>query len=416
MSVAIENHTTLAQRMSPLREQFPALHQQVNGHTLAYLDSAASSQRAQPVIDAMQAYEHADHANVHRGVHTLSHRATDAYESSREDVARFINANHSREVIFTRGTTEGINLVAYSFLLPRLKTGDEIVLTHLEHHANIVPWQLIAERTGACIKVAPVEDDGRVDAEAVTALLNDKTVMVAISAVSNALGTILPLADIIPAAKARGIPVLVDGAQAVPHSVVDVQALDADFFVFSAHKMVGPTGIGVLWGREAILEDMQPWQGGGDMINEVRFEGTTFAKLPYKFEAGTPNIVGAVGLGAAVRFLEQVGMADIAAWEQYLLDYLTQQMQAQDDIRLIGTAPNKAAVLSFLMDDVHPHDLGTIVDQKGVAIRTGHHCAMPVMQHFDVPGTARASLAFYNNTDDIDALVEALADVRRMLR
>ena len=400
--------------MRAYRADFPILDQQVNGKPLSFLDSAASSQRAQPVIDAMLHYETHDHANVHRGVHTLSQRATASFEGAREKVRDFLNASSEREIIFTRGTTEAINLVANCFAAQRLSTGDEIVITHLEHHANIVPWQMLCERTGAVLKVAHVEDDGSVLTESVTGLFSGRTKLLAISAVSNALGTILPLDDIIPAAKARDIPVLVDGAQAVPHQAVDVQALGADFFVFSAHKITGPTGIGVLWGRESVLDAMPPWQGGGDMIETVSFDGTTYNTLPYKFEAGTPNIVGAVGLGAAVDYLQSIGMDRIARYEHLLLGYLTERLEAEGDIRIVGTAPHKAAVVSFLLRDVHPHDLGTIVDHHGVAVRTGHHCAMPIMQRFDVPGTARASLAFYNNRDDIDALIEALATVRKL--
>lgn len=406
--------TEFEREMRAYRDDFPILDQQVNGKPLAFLDSAASSQRAQPVIDAMLHYETHDHANVHRGVHTLSQRATASYEGAREKVRGFLNAASEREIIFTRGTTEGINLVANCFAAQRLQAGDEIVITHLEHHANIVPWQMLCERTGAVLKVAHVEDDGSVLPASVTGLFSERTKLLAISAVSNALGTILPLSDIIPAAKARDIPVLVDGAQAVPHQAVDVQALGADFFVFSAHKITGPTGIGVLWGREALLDAMPPWQGGGDMIETVSFDGTTYNTLPYKFEAGTPNIVGAVGLGAAVDYLQSIGMDRIARYEHLLLDYLTAQLEAEGDIRIVGTAPEKAAVVSFLMRDVHPHDLGTIVDHHGVAVRTGHHCAMPIMQRFDVPGTARASLAFYNNRADIDALIESLATVRKL--
>ncbi|MEM7765668.1 MAG: cysteine desulfurase [Pseudomonadota bacterium] len=402
--------------MSSLRDDFPALHQEVNGKPLVFLDSAASSQRPQTVIDAMARYESQDHANVHRGVHTLSHRATDLYEGAREKVRQFINASSTREIIFTSGTTESINLVANSFPGAPLQPGDEILITHLEHHANIVPWQLLCQRTGATLVIAPVEDNGEVLAEQVISRLSSRTRMLAISAVSNALGTILPLADIIPAARSRGIFVLVDGAQAVPHSDVDVRALDADFFAFSAHKMVGPTGVGVLYGRAELLEKMPPWQAGGDMIEHVSFDGTTFNDLPYKFEAGTPNIAGVVGLGAAIDYLQSVGMQNIARYESLLLKYLEDRLLEQGDIRLIGQAPHKAAVASFIMDDVHPHDLGTIVDQFGIAVRTGHHCAMPIMDRFNVPGTARASLAFYNNRDDIDALVDALATVRSMFR
>lgn len=402
--------------MARYRADFPALAQEVNGHPLAFLDSAASSQRAQAVIDAVAHYEAHDHANVHRGVHTLSQRATERYEGARERVRGFINAASTREVVFTRGTTESINLVAQCFAAPRLRPGDEVLITHLEHHANIVPWQMVCERTGASLVVAHVEDDGSVPAENVTSKFTDNTRVLAISAVSNALGTVLPLAEIIPSAKAAGITVVVDGAQAVPHQQVDVQALGADFFAFGAHKMVGPTGIGVLWGRESLLDAMPPWQGGGDMIETVTLEKSTWNTLPYKFEAGTPNISGAVGLGAAVDYLQAVGMDNIARYEHLLLDYLTDRLEAEGDIRIVGTAVGKAAVASFLMEDVHPHDLGTIVDHHGVAVRTGHHCAMPIMQRFEVPGTARASLAFYNNRDDIDALIEALATVRKLFK
>ena len=355
-------------------------------------------------------------ANVHRGVHTLSQRATEHFEGAREKVRAFINAASTREVVFTRGTTESINLVAQCFAAPRLRPGDEVLITHLEHHANIVPWQMVCERTGAKLVVAAVEDDGSVPAGNVTGKFSARTKLLAISAVSNALGTVLPLEDIIPAARSAGIPVLVDGAQAVPHQPVDVQALGADFFAFSAHKMVGPTGIGVLWAREALLDAMPPWQGGGDMIEHVTLENSTWNTLPYKFEAGTPNISGAVGLGAAIDYLQSVGMENIARYEHLLLDYLTGRLEAEGDIRIVGTAPGKAAVVSFLMDGVHPHDLGTIVDHHGVAVRTGHHCAMPIMQRFDVPGTARASLAFYNNRADIDALIDALATVRKLFK
>ena len=319
-------------------------------------------------------------------------------------------------MVFSRGTTESINLVAQCFAGPRLNAGDEVLITPLEHHANIVPWQMLCERTGAKLIVAHVEDDGSVPAENVTSRFTDRTRILAISAVSNALGTVLPLDEIIPAAKAADITVVVAGAQAVPHQQVDVQALGADFFAFSAHKMVGPTGIGVLWGRETLLDAMPPWQGGGDMIETVTLEKSTWNTLPYKFEAGTPNISGAVGLGAAVEYLQGVGMDNISRYEHLLLNVLTEQLEAQGDVRIVGTAPGKAAVVSFLMDGVHPHDLGTIVDHHGVAVRTGHHCAMPIMQRFDVPGTARASLAFYNNRDDIDALVASLATVRKLFK
>ncbi len=400
--------------VSSCRDDFPALDQQVNGHPLVYLDSAASAQQPAAVIDAVAEYQRHDHANVHRGVHTLSHRATDAYEGARDDVARFINAASRREVVYTSGTTESINLVAQSFCRPRLSAGDRIVITHLEHHSNIVPWQLVCEQTGAELVVAPIDERGDVPTDALCELLDERVSLLAIAHVSNALGTVLPVTELVRAAHDRDIPVLVDGAQAAPHMAIDVQALDADFYAFSGHKMFAPTGIGVLYGKEDLLEAMPPWQGGGDMILEVRFEGTTWNELPYKFEAGTPNIAGAVGLGAAVRYLQQIGMTRIAAYEQELLSYLMEQLQARDGVRLYGTADGKTSVQSFLVDDIHPHDLGTILDHQGVAIRTGHHCAMPVMDFFGVPGTARASLALYNNRDDIDRLVAALGKAQEM--
>jgi cysteine desulfurase / selenocysteine lyase len=341
-------------------------------------------------------------------VHTLSHRATEAYEGSRDAVARFINAGSRREVVFTGGTTGAVNLVAQSFCRPRLKEGDAVLITHLEHHSNIVPWQLVCEQTGARLEVAPISETGDVDLEALRAMLDDDVKFLAIAHVSNSLGTVLPVAELVRAAHARDIPVLVDGAQAVPHLPVDVQALDCDFYAFSGHKMFGPTGIGILYGKEALLEAMPPYQGGGDMILEVRFEGTTYNELPYKFEAGTPNISAAVGLGAAVRYLEGIGMDRVARHENGLLAYMQDQLGRVEGIRLIGTAEKKASVQSFMLDEIHPHDLGTILDHEGVAIRTGHHCAMPVMEFFGIPGTARASLALYNNRDDVDRLVAAL--------
>jgi len=390
------------------RDDFPVLRQQVNGKPLVYLDSAASAQAPDAVIDAVAAYQRHDHANVHRGVHTLSHRATEAYEAARDKVRAFVNAGNTCEIVFTRGTTEAINLVAQSFARPRLRPGDKVLITHLEHHSNIVPWQLVCEQTGATLAVAPIDDDGSLRTGELLSMLDDKVRLLAIAHVSNALGTVNPVTDIVREAKRRGIPVLVDGAQAVPHMPVDVRELDCDFYAFSGHKMVGPTGIGVLYAREVLLEEMPPWQGGGDMILEVRFDGTTYNELPYKFEAGTPNISGAIGLGAAVDYLRRIGMERIAAHEQKLMDYMMTRLAELDSIRLIGTAPNKASVQSFLLGDIHPHDLGTILDHEGIAIRTGHHCAMPVMERFGVPGTARASLAVYNSFDDIDRLVLAL--------
>jgi cysteine desulfurase/selenocysteine lyase len=396
------------------RADFPALDQDVSGHRLVYLDSAASAQQPSVVIDAIAYYERHDHANVHRGVHTLSHRATDAYEGARETLRAFISATSTSEVVFTSGTTESINLVAQSFCRPTLGPGDKILITHLEHHANIVPWQLVCEQTGAELLVAPINDRGEVELEALYALMDETVRLVAIAHVSNALGTINPIKEITAEAHARGIPVLVDGAQGVPHMQVDVQDLDCDFYAFSGHKMFGPTGTGVLYGKEALLEAMPPYKGGGDMILEVSFSGTTFNELPYKFEAGTPNISGVVGFGAAAKYLEGLGMHNVEAWEHELSQYMTAQLSAVEGIRLIGTAAHKAGVQSFLLGDIHPHDLGTILDHQGVAIRTGHHCAMPVMEFFGVPGTARASLALYNNFDDIDRLVAALGKAREI--
>ncbi len=396
------------------RSDFPALDQDVNGHHLVYLDSAASAQQPAVVIDAMARYESHDHANVHRGVHTLSHRATDAYEGARETLRGFINAASTREVVFTSGTTESINLVAQSFCRPNLGAGDKVLITHLEHHANIVPWQLVCEQTGAELLVAPINDKGELDLDALYALMGDEIRLLSIAHVSNALGTINPIKEIIAEAHSRDIPVLVDGAQGVPHMQVDVRDLDCDFYAFSGHKMFGPTGTGVLYGKEALLDAMPPYKGGGDMILEVSFSGTTFNELPYKFEAGTPNISGVVGLGAAAKYLENVGIQNVESWESELSDYMSQRLSAIEGIRLIGTAAHKAGVQSFLLDDIHPHDLGTILDHQGVAIRTGHHCAMPVMEYFGIPGTARASLALYNNFDDIDRLVEALAKAKEI--
>ncbi len=396
------------------RADFPALSQQINGHPIAFLDSAASSQQPAIVIDAIAEYQRHDHANVHRGVYTLSHRATEAYEGARDRIGAFINAASRSEVVYTSGTTESINLVAQSFCRPSLKAGDKVLLTHLEHHSNIVPWQLVCEQTGAELLVAPINQRGEVELDALIELLNDDVKMLAIAHVSNALGTILPLPEIIAEAHSRNIPVLIDGAQAVPHMPVDVRELDCDFYAFSAHKMFGPTGMGILYAKEALLENMPPYQGGGDMILEVKFDGTTYNELPYKFEAGTPNISGAVGLGAAVDYLQSLGMEHLARHENQLVAYLTEQLSSVDGIRLIGTAEHKASVQSFLLDDIHPHDLGTILDHEGVAVRTGHHCAMPVMDFYGIPGTARASLALYNNKDDVDALIEGLGKAKEL--
>ena len=395
-------------RIDAARADFPALSQEINGRSLAYLDSAASSQQPSSVIDRVAEYQRHDHANVHRGVHTLSHRATEAYEAARDSITTFVNAASRSEIVFTSGTTGAINLVAQSFCRPRLREGDRILITHLEHHSNIVPWQLVCEQTGAELVVCPINAAGEVDSDTLVGLMDGQVKMMAIAHVSNALGTILPLEKAIAAAHQRNIPVLVDGAQAVPHMHVDMQQLGCDFFAFSGHKMFAPTGIGVLYGRESLLDAMPPWQGGGDMILEVRFDGTTYNELPYKFEAGTPNISGAVGLGAAAEYLLALEMDRVRHHERDLLEYMTGRLRQIDGIRLIGTAASKAGVQSFMLDAIHPHDLGTILDHQGVAIRTGHHCAMPVMDFFGIVGTARASLALYNNREDIDRLADSL--------
>lgn len=396
------------------RNDFPSLQQQVNGHPLVYLDSAASAQQPGVVIDAAARYQREDHANVHRGVHTLSHRATELYEGARDKLCKFVNANSRREIILTSGTTEAINLVAQSYCRPLLKKGDQVLITWLEHHSNIVPWQLVCEQTGAELIVAPINDRGEVEIDALYELMTDRVKLLGIGHVSNALGSINPLQEIIAHAKQNGIKVLVDGAQGVPHMVIDVQALGCDFYAFSGHKMFGPTGTGVLWGREQLLEEMPPYKGGGDMILEVSFEQTVFNELPYKFEAGTPNIAGVVGLGAAVDYLSAIGMDAVYAHEKSLHAYMVEQLRSIDGIRLVGTAVNQASVQSFMLNDIHPHDLGTLLDHQGIAIRTGHHCAMPVMQRFGLPGTARASLGLYNNRDDVDRLVAALEKARQI--
>jgi len=414
-AVPASRHAVGALDVAAIRRDFPVLERMVRGRPLSYLDNAASSQRPHAVIDAMSSYYETSHANVHRGVHTLSQEATDLFEGAREKVRRFINARSTREIVFVRGTTEAINLVAQSYGRPRFGPGDEILVSWLEHHANIVPWQMLCEQTGATLKVAPITRTGEVDFEAFAALLSPRTKLVALAHVSNALGTVIPVHRFIAAARTHGVPVLLDGAQAVPHLKVDVQALDCDFYAFSGHKMCGPTGIGVLYGREALLNAMPPWQGGGDMILAVSFDKTVYNVLPYKFEAGTPDIAGAIGLGAAIDYLETLGMDRIAAAEHELLVYANEKLAAIPGLHFVGTAPEKAAVVSFTIDKVHPHDLGTILDHEGVAIRTGHHCAMPVMEFFGLPATARASFAFYNTRAEIDRLVDALHTAREML-
>ncbi len=414
MSAGIGPDVETTGQAARLREEFPILALEAHGHRLAYLDNAATTQKPREVLEAIASYYTTANANVHRGVHLLSERATAAFEGARDDVAAFFNAAHRHEIVFTRNATEGINLVAHSWGGAHLTPGDEVLISAMEHHSNIVPWQLACERTGATLRVIPIDDRGALDMEAFGALLGERTRMVAITQLSNALGTINPVAEIIRAAHAAGAVVLVDGAQAAYHLPVDVQALGADFYVATGHKLYGPTGIGVLYGREALLDAMPPYQGGGDMIASVTFEKSTWNTLPYKFEAGTPHIEGAVGLGAATRFIRRVGFDWIAAHEAHLLAYTTAAVQAVPGVTLIGTAPAKASIVSFVMDGIHPHDIGTVVDRLGVAIRTGHHCAQPVMARFGVPATARASLAMYNTRDDIDQLVAALHEVRRV--
>lgn len=397
-----------------IRNDFPILERSVNGRPLVYLDNGASAQRPRQVIDAeTDLYEH-HYANVHRGVHTLSQESTRLYDDARVTVRGFIHAACVHEVIFTRGTTESINLVAQSYARPRLKQGDEILITHMEHHSNIVPWQIVCEQTGAQLKVVPISDRGELELDRFAELLNEKTKLVAVTHVSNALGTVNPVKHLIELAHEKGVPVLVDGAQAVPHIPVDVQALDADFYAFSGHKLYGPTGIGVLYGKEQLLKEMPPYQGGGDMILSVSFDGTTYNQLPYKFEAGTPNIAGAIGLGAAIRYVQEIGLGAIGAHEHGLLEYATSRLRAIDGLRIIGEAEQKAGLVSFVLDAVHPHDIGTMLDAEGVAIRAGHHCAQPVMERFGVPATARASFAMYNTFEEIDVLAEAITKSIRM--
>lgn len=397
-----------------VRRDFPILEREINGRKLVYLDSAASSQRPLPVLRAIEHYETHSHANVHRGVHALSQEATDAFEGARDRVRAFINAASVREIIFVRGTTEGINLVAQSHGRSSLGPGDEILITALEHHANIVPWQLVCEQTGAKLRVAPIDRRGELRMEEFEKLLSARTRLVAVAHVSNALGTVLPVKEIVDKAHAHGALVLIDGAQAVPHARVDVRALGADFYAFSSHKLYGPTGIGVLYGREQLLEQMPPWQGGGDMIRSVTFERTTYNDLPWKFEAGTPNISGAVGLAAAIDYVNGLGLENIAAHERLLLELATAELSKIPGLEIVGTAAHKAAVVSFTLSGAHPHDIGTILDSEGIAIRSGHHCAMPVMDFFEVPATARASFACYNTVAEVHALAAGLRKVREV--
>jgi cysteine desulfurase/selenocysteine lyase len=403
-----EQATSIQLDAARLRKDFPILQQVAGDHPLVYLDSAATSQKPQAVIDALERYYRTTNANIHRGVHRLSGEATAAHEAARDKVRRFINAAKTQQIVFTRGTTESINLVAQSWGTANLKPGDHILISHLEHHSNIVPWQVLCQQTGAELKVIPIDDRGQLLIDQYKQMLSDRTKIVSITHISNALGTIVPVARMTELAHAAGAVVMIDGAQAAPHMAIDVQALDCDFYAFSGHKLFGPTGIGVLYGKEALLEDMSPYQYGGDMIKHVTFEHTTYNDLPFKFEAGTPNIAGAIGLGAAIDYVQSIGLDSIAAYERKLLAYGTRLLGAIEQVRLIGTAPNKAGVLSFTLADIHAHDVGTILDQFGIAVRTGHHCAQPVMDRFAVPATVRASLAFYNTRQDLDALAHGL--------
>lgn len=400
--------------ISRIRADFPILSREVHGRPLVYLDNAATTQKPQTVIDAISHYYAYENANIHRGVHLLSETATDAYESARQTVQRFLNAEDKSEIVFVRGATEAINLVAQSYGRTHVKAGDEIVVSAMEHHSNIVPWQLLCEERGARLRVAPINDDGELLMDEFEALLNARTRLVAVAHVSNALGTVNSISRIVESAHLRNIPVLVDGAQAAPHLPIDVRELGCDFYVFSGHKIYGPTGIGVLYGKRELLDAMPPYQGGGDMIRSVTFEKTLFNHVPYKFEAGTPHIAGVIGLGAALNYVTEIGREHILAHENNLLAYGTEALKAVPGLRLIGTAREKAGVLSFLIEGIHPHDIGTILDRHGIAIRTGHHCAQPVMQRFGIPATARASLALYNTVSEIDALVDGIHKLKEV--
>src|SRR5579859_1934321 len=397
-----------------IREDFPILKQKVNGKPLVYLDNAATSQKPQVVLDALKHYYTVDNSNVHRGVHELSQRATKSYEDVRAKVQHFLNARESREIIYVRGTTEAINLVAMTYGRKNIDAGDEIIITAMEHHSNIVPWQLLCEEKGAILRVAPINDSGELRLDEFEKLLNPRTKFVAVAHVSNALGTVNPVRQIVELAHRSNVPVLIDGAQAAPHIKIDVQALDCDFYTLSSHKIFGPTGVGILYGKASLLETMPPYQGGGDMISSVTFEKTLYNVIPYKFEAGTPNIAGVIGLGAGIDYVNRVGLENIAAYEHELLAYATEQLTKIPGLRIIGTAKEKAAVLSFVLEGVHPHDAGTILDQEGIAVRTGHHCAQPVMNRFGIPATTRASLAFYNTKEEVDALVKGIKKVQEI--
>jgi len=419
MSTAVktphEIHPAHGYDVQKVRRDFPVLHQKVHGKPLVYLDNAATTQKPLAVIEAIQNYYLHDNSNIHRGVHTLSERATEHYENVREQARKFLNAASTKEIVFVRGTTEAINLVAQTYGRKNVSAGDEVLITALEHHSNIVPWQLLCEEKGAKLRVAPINDQGELLLEEFEKLLTPKTKMVAIGHLSNALGTINPVKDIVRMAHARNIPVLVDGAQAVARMHVDVQALDCDFYALSSHKLSGPTGIGILYGKTKLLEAMPPWQGGGDMIASVTFEKTVYNRLPYKFEAGTPNIADTIGFGAALEYVNHLGLDEIERHEADVLAYATNSLCAIPGVRIVGTAREKAGVLSFLIGDIHPHDIGTILDTEGIAVRTGHHCAQPVMQRFGIPATARASFGLYNTREEIDALVAGIRKVQEVM-
>jgi cysteine desulfurase/selenocysteine lyase len=406
--------TATAYSVEKIRRDFPILHQKVHGHPLVYLDNAATSQKPRAVIDAISRYYESGNANIHRGVHFLSEHATEEHEAARRTVQRFLNAADKREIIFVRSATEGINLVAQTYGRTHVKAGDEVLVSAMEHHSNIVPWQMLCEEKQAKLRVIPINDRGELQMDELPKLLTARTKILSITHVSNALGTINPLRKIVQIAHKNNVPVVVDGAQAAPHIRVDVQDLDADFYVFSGHKVYGPTGIGVLYGKLALLDAMPPYQGGGDMIRSVTFEKTLYNDLPYKFEAGTPNIGGAIGLGAAIDYINHLGIENIAAHEHDLLTYGTESLSAIPGVHIIGTAAEKAAVISFVIDGIHPHDIGTILDREGIAVRTGHHCAQPVMQRFKIPATARASFALYNTRGEVDALVEGIQKVKEV--
>ena len=414
--MSAERKPVLDLDVSAARKDFPALHQEVHGKPLVYLDNAATTQKPTAVIDAIDRFYRLDCSNVHRGVHELSERATKAYEEARTSVKRFINARTEREIVFVRGTTEAINLVASSYGRSHLKAGDEILISALEHHSNIVPWQLLSDQIGTRLVVAPINDDGELMLEEFERRLGPNTALVAVAHVSNALGTVMPVQEIIRMAHARNVPVLIDGAQAVSHLRVDVRELGCDFYAFSGHKVFGPTGIGILYGREDLLDRMPPYQGGGDMIRSVTFERTTYNELPYKFEAGTPHVAGAIGLGAALDYLSHLGIDRVTDYERGLLAYGTELLESIRGLRLIGTAREKAAVLSFVLEGIHPHDVGTVLDRLGIAVRTGHHCAQPVMARFGVPATTRASLAFYNTKAELDALADGIRQVQQWFK